>query len=62
MHAVPCEPAPDGSVVHMRVPHERDERAHVEKRPAHHSSSSARRTTSGVIGGVRIKLVGNKHD
>jgi hypothetical protein len=49
-------------VVHMRVPHERDERAHVEKRPAHHSSSSARRTTSGVIGGVRIKLVGNKHD
>src|SRR5215203_2458299 len=25
------EPAPDGEVVHMRVPSERDERVHVEK-------------------------------
>jgi hypothetical protein len=50
--AVPRKPAPDGSVVHMRVPGERDESVHVEKRTTHHSSSSARRTISGVIGGV----------
>ena len=46
--AVPREPPPDGRVVHMGVPHECDERVHLEKRPAHHSSSSARRTISGV--------------
>jgi hypothetical protein len=35
LFAVTREPAPDGSVVHMRVPRECDERVHVEKRTTH---------------------------